>query len=419
MRRGGTDSTVATIWSRQAVDAAMERRAVERDGVSAGLLELDDHSGRRLLDGAKLTGTTASEWARASAELQALWTVFEAYQKVLDRVAALRGGPKARLGDREVDALAELLTGRSVALPRQAVPFERRGLLDPASTQDFLTLDEAVASMTATYAKVKKVAVAAENAWNLLLDPLDQLSAKVRRARAAADEVDVTGDPVLGRLDRVERETGELRRQALTDPLGMVAAGAASSPAVDRLAVEAEGIRVELEQALVARNEFDQRVAALRDTAESIAEAEAQAERARAEVLDKIVSPRVPRPSQAAALLRTKVDTLVRERGGRSWTLMGRELATLEQNSRVILENARRRVSEVRAPLDKRDELRGLLDAYRARAARHGVAEHPEPSAAHRAAHELLWSAPCDLAAAEQAVRRYQAAVGAVMPKIS
>lgn len=410
---------MGAIWSRQAVDAAIERRAAERDGVSAGLLELDDHPGRRLLDGAKLTGATAVAWAAASDELQALWTVFEAYQKVLDRAAAMRGAPKARLGDREIEALAGLLAGRSVALPRQAVPFERRGLLDPASTQDLITLDEAVATMTAAYAKVKKVAVDAENAWNLLLDPLDRLSARVRQARAVADRVELTGDPVLDRLASVEKETAELRRRALTDPLGMVAAGAASSPAVGRLTLEADSVRAELERALTARDEFDRRVTALRETVALIAAAEADAETARAEVREKILAPRIPRPSQAAALLRTKVDALTRERGGRSWTLTGRELATLEQNSRVILENARKRVAEVRAPLDRRDELRGLLDAYRARAARHGVAEHPEPSAAHRAARELLWSAPCDLAAAEQAVRRYQAAVGAVMPKIS
>jgi hypothetical protein len=383
------------------------------------LLELDDHPGRRLLDGAKLTGATASAWAAASEELQALWVVFEAYQKVLDRVAALRGGPKARLGDREVEALAELLAGRSVALPRQAVPFERRGLLDPASTQDFLTLDEAVKSMTKAYATVKKVAVEAEHAWNVLLDPLDQLSAQVRRARAVADEVDVAGDPVLDRLARIEKDTAELRRRALTDPLGMVAAGSAGSPEVGRLELEAESVRADLERALAARDEFDQRVGALRDVIGLIAAAEADAEAARAAVLEKIAAPRIPRPSQAAASLRSKVDALVGERGGRSWTLLGRELSTLVQNSRVILENARKRVSEVRAPLDKRDELRGLLDAYRARAARHGVAERPEPSAAYQAARELLWSAPCDLAAAEQAVRRFQAAVGAVMPKIS
>lgn len=411
---------MTTIWTRQAIDAAIDRRAQERSGVSAGLLELDDHPGRRLLDGAKLSGVTAEAWGRASAELAALWTVFEAYQQVLDRVTTMRGGPKTRLGDRELAALADLLTGRSVALPRQAVPFERRGLLDPASTQDFLTLDEAVQSMTRTYEVVKKVAVDAEDAWNRLLEPLDDLKQQVQAARATADAVGSSTDPVFGRLANIEAQTADLRRRALSDPLGLVAGGGAGTPArLAQLRSELAGVRTELEQALSARAEFDQRLAGVEEVIVLIARAEAEAETVRAEVLAKIAAPRLPPASAAAAHLRTKVADLRRERSGQSWTLLGRNLSALEKNSRVILENAQKRVAQVRSPLDRRDELRGLLDAYRARAARHGVAESPRLVAAHRAARDLLWSAPCDLAAAEYAVRTYQAAVGAALPSMS
>ena len=48
---------------------------------------------------------------------------------------------------------------------------------------------------------------------------------------------------------------------------------------------------------------------------------------------------------------------LERERSTQSWTLVGRELARLDRDSAVILENARKRVAQVRAPLDRRDEL--------------------------------------------------------------
>jgi hypothetical protein len=408
------------MWTRQAIDAAIDRRAQERSGVSAGLLELDDHPGRRLLDGAKLSGVTAQAWERASAELAGLWTVFEAYQKVLDRVAAMRGGPKTRLGDRELAAMADLLTGRSVALPRQAVPFERRGLLDPASTQDLLTLDEAVESMTRTYDVVKKVAVDAENAWNRLLEPLDELQAKGRAARATAEQVGVGADPVFGRLAGIQTQTSDMRRHALSDPLGMVAGSGAGTPArVAALLGELAGVQAELDQALGARTEFDQRLAGIEEVIVLIARAEAEAERIRGEVRDKIAAPRLPPASAAAAHLRTKVAELQRERSGQSWTLLGRNLTALEKNSRVILENAHKRVGQVRAPLDRRDELRGLLEAYRARAARHGVSETPALAAAHGLARDLLWSAPCDLAGAEAAVRHYQAAVGAALPSMS
>ena len=62
-------------------------------------------------------------------------------------------------------------------------------------------------------------------------------------------------------------------------------------------------------------------------------------------------------------------------------------------------------------PLRERDDLRGLLGAYRTRAARSGLAEDAALTDAFRAAHEVLWSAPCDLSQATQLVERYQRAV--------
>jgi hypothetical protein len=62
-------------------------------------------------------------------------------------------------------------------------------------------------------------------------------------------------------------------------------------------------------------------------------------------------------------------------------------------------------------PLRARDDLRGLLGAYRTRAARQGRAEDPEVTEAYRAARACLWSAPCDLVEAERLVTAYQHAV--------
>jgi hypothetical protein len=61
--------------------------------------------------------------------------------------------------------------------------------------------------------------------------------------------------------------------------------------------------------------------------------------------------------------------------------------------------------------LGRRDELRGLLDAYRAKAGLTGGAEDAALDASYQQAHDLLWTAPCDLAAADAAVTGYQQAV--------
>ena len=61
--------------------------------------------------------------------------------------------------------------------------------------------------------------------------------------------------------------------------------------------------------------------------------------------------------------------------------------------------------------LGRRDELRGLLGAYQAKAARLGAAEDPGLAERYDRARGLLWTAPCDLTAAADAVTGYQQAV--------
>ena len=65
----------------------------------------------------------------------------------------------------------------------------------------------------------------------------------------------------------------------------------------------------------------------------------------------------------------------------------------------------------VAAMLGRRDELRGLVGAYKAKAARLGMAEDADLAVRYDQVHDLLWTAPCDLAAAEAAVAGYQEAI--------
>ncbi|MBX7069619.1 MAG: hypothetical protein K1X38_09550 [Microthrixaceae bacterium] len=64
-----------------------------------------------------------------------------------------------------------------------------------------------------------------------------------------------------------------------------------------------------------------------------------------------------------------------------------------------------------RSMLRERDDLRGLVQAYRDKAAAAGAAERPEFDEAFRRAKALLWSAPCDLDKARSEVAAYQALV--------
>lgn len=61
--------------------------------------------------------------------------------------------------------------------------------------------------------------------------------------------------------------------------------------------------------------------------------------------------------------------------------------------------------------LDRRNELRGLLHAFRDKAAAAGLGEDAELEPVFRAAEQQLWSAPCDVEVADGLVREYTDAV--------
>jgi len=93
------------------------------------------------------------------------------------------------------------------------------------------------------------------------------------------------------------------------------------------------------------------------------------------------------------------------------WTRLEAELGQCESNLAASAARTQEVQHSVAALLGRRDELRGLLGAYQAKAARLGAAEDPALAARYDQAHDLLWAAPCDLAAATAAVAGYQQAI--------
>jgi hypothetical protein len=93
------------------------------------------------------------------------------------------------------------------------------------------------------------------------------------------------------------------------------------------------------------------------------------------------------------------------------WTRLASELDEVERELAAATAGFRDTERAVVAALGQRDELRGLLGAYQAKAARMGAAEDPGLTERYDWARGLLWTAPCDLAAAADAVTGYQRAV--------
>ncbi len=95
------------------------------------------------------------------------------------------------------------------------------------------------------------------------------------------------------------------------------------------------------------------------------------------------------------------------------WRRLATELPALERDAAAALQRGRTDLTEAERPLRDRAELRGRLGAYRAMAAEQGRIEELALVQRYQRARDLLWTAPCDLAAAAEAVADFQSAVKA------
>ncbi|MGI5489171.1 hypothetical protein [Microtetraspora malaysiensis] len=375
------------------VDFELRRRAEERDRISDDLLDLDSHPGYQLLKGARLTGETRRRWDEAQHRAVTLWWLFDAYRGVLGRAQELRAGKP------DLAALTGLLAGPSVELKPENVPVEKRSLLRAAG--ESITLDTVVARMDAAYRDVAETVAAADDAWSALLSRLDDADVARRSAQDLLRDLD-GGDP---ELDRIGAEIDRIRAAVTVDPLGSVTLGGE----LDGLLAELTARRGLLEQAARIRAEYSDRARRLGDRIAQVAEAENEARSVRDTVLVKIVSPALPALPDQAAALRDRLSAL--DTAGDRWLELVERLTGLERAVDEALARARAATEAMAGLIGRRDELRGRLEAYRAKAVRLGHAEDAALGEMYSEARTLLWTAPCDLRQATVALSAYQRAI--------
>lgn len=96
------------------------------------------------------------------------------------------------------------------------------------------------------------------------------------------------------------------------------------------------------------------------------------------------------------------------------WSLVSGRLADWTRRARERLAASRDAAARNTGLLSTRNELRGRLDAYQAKAGRRGFAEDATLAPLAETARNALYTAPCDLDAARAAVNAYQDAVAAL-----
>ncbi|MFD7989908.1 hypothetical protein ACFV4M_41955, partial [Kitasatospora indigofera] len=303
------------VMSREEVDRALARLGAERDAVEAALLSLQDHPGRRLLEGASLTGRTEERWSVAGQGLPLLWALFDRYSEALASARAVRAR-KARPGGPELAELSELLSGTAVTVPGGALPDGGQRPGAPARLAEQVSLAELLDRMNAWYATVLEVVNAADAVWSALPARIDLLLAELRRVQSLAGSLGVRagahplGDDLLG----LDTDLTALRAEVVADPLalwrpsrvpaqrGTVPDGTAlagpsgvvDTERFDRAGRALDGIRLELEGLLRLRDDAEERLQQVGDLLQRADATLGEAPPARGEGLGDNRAPRFP-----------------------------------------------------------------------------------------------------------------------------
>ncbi|WP_327118537.1 hypothetical protein OG206_21645 [Streptomyces sp. NBC_01341] len=408
------------VMGRDEADRTLARLGAEHEAIETSLFALEEHAGRRLLEGAGLTGVTKERWASAEQSITLLWTYFEAYAGALASAREIRARRRYP-GRSDLMALTDLLRGDGVTVANQGASGPGASLTGPARLSERFTLEELVARMNDLYAHALDMVLSSDSVWSALPARIDLLAAELRRTGSLAHSVGVRpGEhPAGDDLVSIAEELTALRAQVISDPLAFwVPAPGSAAPGggrpdttrYDRAARALEDVRREIEAVLAVRQDAEQRLAQVRDLLSRANRTLTEARSARGEVLAKIAASEVPAVSGPPTALHERLAAASEYRRHAQWNRLSPLLDSLEREAEDELMRARESLTSVTAPLAVRAELRGRLDAYRAKVARHGLAEDPLLIERYDAARRMLWSAPCDLRVAGQAVLRYQQA---------
>ncbi|MFJ7944158.1 hypothetical protein ACIQ6K_10995 [Streptomyces sp. NPDC096354] len=412
------------VLDRDEADRALARLGAEHEAIETSLLALQDHAGRRLLEGADLTGVTKERWATTEQSITLLWGYFDAYAAAIEESREIRARRRSPNHD-DLLALTELLRGQSVTMASTATRADP-SITGPAKLSERFSLEELVARMNDLYARSLDMVVASDSVWSALPARIDLLAAELRRTRSLAHSVGVRpGEhPAGDDLESITQELTTLRVQVISDPLAFWLPGPGSAAPgggrpdtarYDRAARALDDVRREIEAVLAVRQDAEQRLVQLRDVLSRADRTLAEARSARGEVLAKIAASEVPAVSGPPTALQERLAAASEYRRQAQWHRLSPLLESLEREAEDELLRARESLTAVTAPLAVRAELRGRLDAYKAKVARHGLAEDPVLIERYDAARRMLWSAPCDLRVAAQAVLRYQEAVAELL----
>ncbi|MGH3780567.1 MAG: hypothetical protein ACRDRO_08030 [Pseudonocardiaceae bacterium] len=366
--------------------AAAERLATEQQQIVESLIDLEDHLGRKLLDSTTLEGVTRERRAKVLEDFATLWARYESYRIVAVEVRTIMA--RSRLTQAELREVRETVTRAA----------------------------ELVVAIQAIYGRIHDVVVATDEVWTVMASRIDACDTLLGRAQTLLENLGLVADQDLaaGVVSELVARLNKMRRIALADPLQFWAHGAVAVQEVDQLIAQGEQARADLRALTELREHGPRRLDQVSVTVTEVRRLEEQISEERRRVNVKILAAPVSEEgAQSTDPLGPRLATALELYRCEYWRQLASELPALERDVIAARKRAQAELIETGLPLRQREELRGRLGAYRAKAAGLGRIEDLALEQRYQRARTLLWRAPCDLAVAAAAVAQYQDAVNA------
>lgn len=374
----------------QAAPADLAGRIAAQSAIAAALIELEGHPAHRLLGARELTGTTAQRWVAGKEMLAGLWNDFGLLQSVVAQAGATDDPAEQR----------RLLAGPSVEIARRVVADRITGKEEQVER---ITLDALTERMDRAFGEVRGLLHAVQEHHEEFHALTARLAERLHAARQLATTLDAEAESV--RATALGTRLHELGEQAAADPLG--SAEPAAHARIDAITADVERLADGLAAAAGLRGGWAAELAEVSAAVTAVGDLRRQASADRDRAAEIVCGPVAELPEDHTRELNSRLAAL----SGGGWTTRATALAEL----RAAVATATAELAAARdlatGLIDRRAELRGRYEAYHAKSVRLGRAEESELLALGAQVRELLWTRPCDLAAATRALAAYQRAL--------
>jgi hypothetical protein len=362
------------------IDHELESRTKEVAAMSATLLELENHPGLAHVRLYPPTGVTAQRWAVIEKSLAQLWEDLGRMTSILESARTVRAR-RSKPDDDDRAELTKLLHERTLEVSRQPIPLALREFGGIREAVEYVGLADTAERMDAAYPAVVEFLDAVDRINSLVVEKLAPMQQRLDAAGVAGPQ-----------------ELAELLQISATDPLSLTTRDIEKRVAA--IADNVERRSVELAELAAIQSNWPDAVATSAQLLNELRDANTRAAEIRTRALHKVLAGAFPERGDAEPGLRAELGSITAPDPT--------ALMLLRRRIDAALQAVREEEELAQGLLDRRNELKGRLTAYQAKAARLGLGEDRDLLACGRIAEGLLSRRPCDLRAVTRAVSDYQ-----------